>query len=830
MTDPFIGFSCLDLQGDYVQKSIHTVVLVLHTVLFGTLASFPACGAEDIDFAHAIVPILKTHCSKCHAGQQKEGGLSINTREDLIAGGDSGSPIEIGKHLSSEFFSRISSKEDGYRMPPDGNGLSQEQIELIGKWIDQGAKWESGYTFAPRTYEPPLKPRRPELPSAQSNRDHPIDRILDLELSSRGQSVPPIVSDEVFLRRVSLDLIGLLPTPEQRLEFLNDSRLDKRTQLVDRLLSQNIAYADHWLTFWNDLLRNDYTGTGFITGGRTQITTWLYDSLLRNKPYDKMARELIAPPTPDSAGFINGIKWRGEVSAGQTVEIQFAQSVGQSFLGINLKCASCHDSFVDRWTLSEAFGLAAIYSERPLEIHRCDKPIGQVAEPKWLFPELGTVDPALNKAQRLEQLANLLTHPENGRFTRTIVNRLWHRLMGRGIVHPTDAMQTEPWNEDLLDYLAVHLADNQYDLKQALRLIVTSAAYQSQSESVTETSEAAAYSYRGPRAKKLTAEQFLDAIWQLTGASPVAMDAQVQRIEPGTETNNYTTAEAQWIWNTSDATRAPAGQTIAFRKVFNLADAPERLVVVISCDNEYRVYLDGRPVGEGKQWDSPNLFTINDVTAGEHELIVVGRNGGDSPNPAGLWCELRYLSPDKAVRGFGTDSSWQWSTKLPNEKGGYQQTPSDWQAVKVVNHGGIWSGRVTPLANGLLAKGINGNVVMIRASLVKSDFLMRSLGRPNRDQIVSVRPTEMTTLEAIDLSIGETLDSYLRIGAERLSKKSWDNPSDFVRWVYQYALGRDPTAEELNVLASDLSMPLNSSAVADTLWAIIMLPEFQINR
>ena len=138
------------------------------TVLSAILASSPACSAEDVDFAHAIVPILKTHCSKCHAGQQKEGGLSINTREDLIVGGDSGSPVEIGRHLSSEFFRRINSQEDGYRMPPDGDGLTQEQIALIGKWIDQGAKWESGYTFAPRTYEPPLKPRRPELPPVQS--------------------------------------------------------------------------------------------------------------------------------------------------------------------------------------------------------------------------------------------------------------------------------------------------------------------------------------------------------------------------------------------------------------------------------------------------------------------------------------------------------------------------------------------------------------------------------------------------------------------------------------------------------------------------------------
>jgi hypothetical protein len=813
-----------------VRKSIFLVAALLASVIQLAFAFTMPCFADDVDFAHAIVPILKTHCSKCHAGLQKEGGLSINTREDLISGGDSGSPVEIGKHASSEFFLRINSKDDGYRMPPDGDGLTQEQIALIGKWIDQGAKWESGYTFAPRTYEPPLKPRRPELPPAQTNRNHPLDRILDFDLLSRGQSTPPLISDEVFLRRVSLDLIGLLPTPEQRSEFLNDPRPDKRNQLVDRLLSENIAYADHWLTFWNDLLRNDYTGTGFITGGRTQITTWLYDALLRNKPYDKMARELIAPPTPDSAGFINGIKWRGEVSAGQTVEIQFSQSVGQSFLGINLKCASCHDSFVDRWTLSEAFGLAAIYSERPLEIHRCDKPIGQTAEPKWLFPELGTVDPTLNKSQRLEQLASLLTHPENGRFTRTIVNRLWHRLMGRGIVHPTDAMQTEPWNEDLLDYLAVHLADNQYDLKQTLRLIVTSAAYQSQSESVAESTDAAGYVYRGPRAKKLTAEQFLDAIWQLTGAAPQAMDAQVQRTELGQEAPKSTAAAAQWIWNTSDATRAPAGQTIAFRKVWNLAHAPKKAVAVISCDNEYRVYLDGRLIGEGKQWDSPNLFTLDDLMAGDHELIIVGRNGGDSPNPAGLWCEVRYLSQDQTESGFGTDASWQWSTQLPNETGVYQQPPSDWQAAAVVNHGGIWSGKVSPQAVGLLAKGINGNVTMIRASLVKSDFLMRSLGRPNRDQIVSVRPTEMTTIEAIDLSIGETLDSYLKRGAERLARKSWDSPAEFVRWVYQHALGREPSDEELKVLGSDLSTPLEPSAVADILWAIIMLPEFQINR
>ena len=100
-----------------------------------------------------------------------------------------------------------------------------------------------------------------------------------------------------------------------------------------------------------------------------------------------------------------------------------------------MKCASCHDSFIDRWTLSEAYNLAAIYSEQPLELNRCDKPTGKMATPKWMFPEIGDVDPDAPKAERLKQLADLMTHPENGRFTRTVVNRIWHRLMGLSLIH-----------------------------------------------------------------------------------------------------------------------------------------------------------------------------------------------------------------------------------------------------------------------------------------------------------------------------------------------------------------------------------------------------------
>src|SRR5205807_5041847 len=201
-----------------------------------------------------------------------------------------------------------------------------------------------------------------------------------------------------------------------------------------KLLGEKRSYAEHWLTFWNDLLRNDYAGTGYIDGGRKQISPWLYRALLDNKPYDQFVRELISP-TPDSEGFILGIKWRGNVNASQVREVQFSQNVAQVFFGMNLKCASCHDSFIDNWKLADAYGLAAVIADKPLEIHRCDKATGKFSAPRFMWPELGDIDAKETKAKRLEQLAGLVTHPNNGRFTRTIPNRLWQRLMRHGLVH-----------------------------------------------------------------------------------------------------------------------------------------------------------------------------------------------------------------------------------------------------------------------------------------------------------------------------------------------------------------------------------------------------------
>ena len=495
--------------------------------LFLLTFSLPILLVAKVDFVHQVMPILKKNCAECHTDGKKKGGLSMNTRSEFLAGGEGGEIAVPGNADDSWFIELTSSTDLDERMPPKGPGVSKEEIEILRQWVNGGMVWEEGITLGSSGWEPKLKPRMVELPSVQNGRNHPIDRILDHYTKQNKVSTPPAASSRTFARRAYLDLIGILPTPEQLKAFLKDESPSKKTKLIDQLLAQDVSYADHWLTFWNDLLRNDYTGTGFITGGRKQITTWLYDALKGNMPYDQMTRELI-DAKPDAAGFINGIKWRGSVNASQTRDMQFAQNVSQVFLGINMKCASCHDSFIDRWTLQEAYDLAAVFSEQPLELERCDIPTGKMATPKWMFPEIGQIDPKANKNERLKQLAGLLTHPKNGRFTRTIVNRIWAQLMGRGIVHPVDAMHTKPWSEDLLDFLAVQFAKDGYDLRKFLKFVLTSEAYGSQSDRL-EFSPGEEYVYKGPVPKRMTAEQLMDTIWQVTGPTRIKAEAKVDR-------------------------------------------------------------------------------------------------------------------------------------------------------------------------------------------------------------------------------------------------------------------------------------------------------------
>lgn len=805
-----------------------TPLVALWALAFANHAS----TAAPIDFAHQIVPILRTHCGECHTGAAKKGGFSLNTRADLLAGGESGPAVVVGKSAMSDLIERIASTDADLQMPPPpAKRVPAEAVALIKAWIDSGLAWDEGFSFQPPTYEPPLRPRKVELPPAVDGRTNPIDRILDAYLTKRKLARPEPIDDATFARRAYLDLIGLPPTPSQLDAFLADRRRDRRALLIDQLLADDTAYAEHWLTFWNDILRNDYAGTGFITGGRTQISRWLYDALVTNKPYHQMARELIAPPTPESAGYAAGIKWRGDVSAGQTVEIQFAQSVGQTFLGINLKCASCHDSFIDRWKLEESYGLAAVYATKPLEIHRCDKPIGKQAQASWLFPELGQIDAAAPQPERLEQLAALLTHEQNGRFTRTIVNRFWHRLMGRGIVHPTDAMQTEPWSADLLDFLAADLAEHDYDLKRTLRLIATSAAYQSRTEPLTADAEDAEYVYAGPRAKRLTAEQFVDAVNQLCGSALKYFDAPVLRgsVDPDAAANEKLTAP--WV-GTAETCVANS-----YRKVVKFDVPPRQSVAVLAADAPLTLWVNGKQVTTVQPGGEPRPIVLTPhLRQGVNTLLLTTpqANKGSSPR---FQFEARVQTPTGAPQRIVSDDSWQATTARPDGRGrflegkgpGAKEADPQWELTV---HAAAPTESAETLERRRLAllQGSAGADRMVRASLLKANFLMRSLGRPNREQIVSMRPTELTTLEAIDLSNGQILADALLKGGAKIAGEFGSRPDELVRYVFRSALGREPNSNEATAARELLGDKPSPQAVEDLLWGVLMLPEFMLVR
>jgi len=449
-----------------------------------------------------------------------------------------------------------------------------------------------------------------------------------------------------------------LPEREALEQFLADTAPDKRAKLVDALLANNLAYAEHWMSFWNDHLRNDFAGTGYIDGGRKQITDWLFKALYENMPYDKFARELISPRI-GSRGFIDGIIWRGVVPAAQRVPLQAAINVSQVFMGVNLKCASCHDSFIDDWKLNDAYALANCFSEEALSVVRCEIDSGTQADYAFLLKDLGAIDAAAPLDERMARVAELTTSEANGYFSRTIINRIWARMMGYGFVMPLDTIdKTEPWHPELLDWLARDLIAHEYDLKHTIKLIATSRAYQLQSVARDEQ-EHEAYVFKGPEVKRLNAEQFYDALSLLTG-----------------------------VWQSGA-----------------------------------KYNLPGEP--------------------------------------------------------------------LPAEENG----PREWP---------------------------------VRAWRVQADALMRMLGRPNREQVLTRRESVTTTLQALELSNGATLAAFLKQGAEKLNTEYAGKREEFVDALFLEGIQRKPTADETKIAFDLLGDEISADKIEDLLWAMAMLPEFQL--
>lgn len=483
---------------------------------------------EEVELNVQIRSILAHNCYKCHGPEKIKGELRLDSKKMIFKGGEDGPVISPGDITKSELYRRITLPPNHKDvMPSKGKKLSEGDIAAIKFWIQKGAPWPDGTDKENNYRVAKMEPRNPPLPPQSENLKNPVDLWVNEYFKKNKLKWPALVDDRTYLKRIYLDIIGLLPAPEDLNDFRKDTRQDKRSIWVRKLLDRNDDYAMNWLTFWNDALRNDYTGTGYITGGRFDITNWLYQSLKSNKPYDVFVRELISPDK-ESRGFIEGIKWRGVVNASQRTEMQAAQNVSQVFFGLNLKCASCHNSFVSDWKLDDAYGFANIFADSSLEINRCDKPTGKFTASKILWKELGYIDSAAKAAEKQKQLAEIMTKPEDGRLYRTIVNRMWAQLMGRGLVEPVDLMDNEPWSQDLLDWIAFNFVQNKSDIKELIYMIATSNAYQLPSVGFKEPNQIFVkdYKFKGMLRRKMSGEQFADAVSSIVG--PVFPDSLVK--------------------------------------------------------------------------------------------------------------------------------------------------------------------------------------------------------------------------------------------------------------------------------------------------------------
>ncbi len=483
---------------------------------------------QELELNVQVRGILAHNCYKCHGAEKVKGELRLDSKSMAFKGGEDGLVIVPGKPEESEIIRRITlPRNHKEAMPSKGKKLKDQEIELLTYWVKKGAPWPAGGDKQPVFRLANLEPRTPALPAGASKAGNLIDLWVNEYFKKNKISWPALVDDRTYLRRIYLDIIGLTPTPKELDSFSTDARPDKRAVWVRKLLNRDDDYALNWLTFWNDALRNDYTGTGYITGGRFNITDWLYKSLRDNKPYDRFVRELISPDST-SRGFIKGIKWRGVVNASQRPEMQAAQNVAQVFIGLNLKCASCHNSFVSDWKLDDAYAFANIFGDSSLEINRCDKPTGKFTNARQLWKELGEIDSKASSAKKQKQLSENFTKPENGRLYRTIVNRIWAQMMGRGIVEPVDVMDNVPWSQDLLDWMATNFVENKSDIREMIYLIATSNTYQLPSVGFKEPSYVTAdnYKFQGRLKRRMSAEQFADALSNIL--APVFPDSLVR--------------------------------------------------------------------------------------------------------------------------------------------------------------------------------------------------------------------------------------------------------------------------------------------------------------
>jgi hypothetical protein len=519
------------------------------------LAAVGTSAAEPVHFSRDVLPILSDNCFQCHGPDAKarKAKLRLDTQDGALR---KDRPVIVaGKSADSELIHRVSSTDADEVMPPPKSNrkLTATQIETLKRWIDEGAKWGRHWAFDP--------PRRPTLPAVRDNRwpRNGIDRFILARLEAEGLTPSAEAPKETLLRRVTLDLTGLPPTPAEVDAFLADAAPGAYERVVDRLLASP-HHGERMVWEWLDAARyadsNGYQGDGERT--MWPWRDWAVDALNRNLPFDQftvwqLAGDLLPGATPEqklATAFCRNHPINGE--GGRIAEenrvdyvMDMAETTGTVWLGLTFNCCRCHDHKFDTLTQRDYYGLFAFFNQTPvnggggdprtppvLDCKTKDVPpqvvkvmvMEDMPKPRDTFvltrgsyekpaekvhaavPAAlsAGMNPAARQMNRLD-LARWLVSAENPLTARVAVNRAWQLFFGVGLVKTSEdfGVQGEkPSHPELLDLLAVEFRESGWNVKALHRLIVTSATYR-QSSKVTpallERDPANRLLARGPR-------------------------------------------------------------------------------------------------------------------------------------------------------------------------------------------------------------------------------------------------------------------------------------------------------------------------------------------
>ncbi len=361
----------------------------------------------------------------------------------------------------------------------------------------------------------------PGFKVAEVPHDNLIDDAVYAKLNRMRISPSEVCTDQEFIRRVSLDAIGVLPSPEEVAAFQADPSDDRRAKLVDRLLTRPEFY-DFWTLKFADILRSN---ARLIEAKGTHVfNRWIRTQLEQNTPMDQFVRELL---TADGSTFKNPAANYYRISRDPENSVE---TTAQLFLGVRIQCAKCHNHVFERWTQDDYYGFAAFFPR--VRLKKGNLPgeevvyvvpdgevrqprTGQVMKPKALG---GPVLEDVKVPDRRARLAAWLTSGDNPFFAKSLVNRVWFHLVGRGVVEPVDDFRVSnpSSNDELLDGMTARFVKEGFDLKKLIRSILVTRTYQLSARTNELNADDTLY-FSHAYTKLLPAEVLLDAISSLTG-------------------------------------------------------------------------------------------------------------------------------------------------------------------------------------------------------------------------------------------------------------------------------------------------------------------------